>query len=203
VDEQEGFAVGKETTLLQTRDGGTSWEHYPINLAELAPECSLEMCIFLPNLYDVFFVDSTRGWVVGANGLILHTTNGGKTWELLHLGKYPNLYSVYFKDASEGWAVGHDGLFLHTVDSGKTWENEKLPLKASLYKIRMRGDHGVAVGDVGTVLQTTNGGKTWERVVLNLRPPLPWFLDLWIVPQNASGEVFCAGQSCIVTYPYK
>ena len=203
VDEQRGFSVGKETTLLQSRDGGSSWEQYFINLDELAPECSLEMCILLPNLYDIFFLDSMRGWIVGADGLILATTNGGTTWELVHLGKYPNLYSIAFKNASEGWAVGQNGLLLHTSDSGKTWKNQQGSLEASLYKVHMIGEDGVVVGDLGTVLQTDDGGMSWERVIMDLPPPLPWFLDGWIIPQNASGEVVCVGQGCIVTYPYK
>jgi hypothetical protein len=38
----------------------------------------------LPGRYfnDVFFVDSLNGWLVGSQGLILHTTDGGSgVWE--------------------------------------------------------------------------------------------------------------------------
>jgi hypothetical protein len=32
-------------------------------------------------LRSVFFIDTQEGWVVGDAGVILHTLNGGKTWE--------------------------------------------------------------------------------------------------------------------------
>ena len=32
------------------------------------------------NLYGVYFTDSNHGWIVGAQGTILATTDGGNTW---------------------------------------------------------------------------------------------------------------------------
>ena len=34
------------------------------------------------NLYDLFFLNETGGWVVAHYGKILHTTDGGANWEL-------------------------------------------------------------------------------------------------------------------------
>ena len=49
-----------------------------------------------------------RGWAVGHDTLILHTTDGGETWTKQFGGgeSENSLLSVYFHDANHGWAVG-------------------------------------------------------------------------------------------------
>ena len=38
----------------------------------------------IANLRDIFFIDEEYGWVVGSNGTIIKTTNGGINWEVIH-----------------------------------------------------------------------------------------------------------------------
>jgi photosystem II stability/assembly factor-like uncharacterized protein len=61
-----GYAVGTngQGLVLKTPDGGTSWLPQVSNTAQ--------------TLHDVWFVDSRRGWAVGATGRIIHTANGGE-----------------------------------------------------------------------------------------------------------------------------
>jgi len=69
-----------------------------------------------PNLYGVFFTDANHGWIVGAQGTILITTNGGQGWSggLGQVVGAPTsaLRSVYIDNPStgpgngDGWAVG-------------------------------------------------------------------------------------------------
>ena len=51
---------------------------------------------------------STRddGWIVGDQGVILHTTDGGATWTPQTSGVTDDLAGVTFVDAQHGWAVG-------------------------------------------------------------------------------------------------
>jgi photosystem II stability/assembly factor-like uncharacterized protein len=46
---------------------------------------------------------------VGAEGTIIHTTNGGGTWTTEHSGTEHQLERVFFTDKSHGWAVGFGG----------------------------------------------------------------------------------------------
>lgn len=55
-------------------------------------------------LDDVHMVSPLEGWAVGGFGLILHTTDGGATWESQTSGTYEALSAVYFLDAQKGWA---------------------------------------------------------------------------------------------------
>jgi photosystem II stability/assembly factor-like uncharacterized protein len=69
----------------------------------------------------VHFIDATRGWVVGAAGVMLETVDGGRQWRDRSLGADVNLNNVFFLDAQTGWVVGEYGTVLKTTDGGATW----------------------------------------------------------------------------------
>ena len=61
---------------------------------------------------DVFFVDAQHGWIVGSNSTILHTTDGGMTWNRQPSQPLPfdiMLKKVRFINPQTGWVVGDDG----------------------------------------------------------------------------------------------
>lgn len=58
---------------------------------------------------------------VGERGLILVSTDAGKTWVQGASPTSVTLTATYFVDDDRGWAVGHSGVVLGTVDGGKTW----------------------------------------------------------------------------------
>ena len=64
-DTLTGFAVGSNGTgaVLRTSDGGETWTPQAVGG---------------PGLRGVFFLDARRGWVVGDNGTIRHTTSSGE-----------------------------------------------------------------------------------------------------------------------------
>jgi photosystem II stability/assembly factor-like uncharacterized protein len=194
---QTGFAIGERGKILSTKDGGRSWEQYPLDWMTVLPENVIRIGVLFINLYDIFFLDGVHGWIVGEKGAVLYSSDGGRQWELLRVGEEnPILYSVYFRNKFEGFAVGQDGYFLHTQDGGKSWDRLRLPAeisKLSLFEISMEGSFGVVVGDRGLVLKSMDGGESWEQVALKLRPPLPWFLDVSILPGNLPNEVILVG----------
>jgi len=59
-DEHNGWAVGSEGLIDHTSDGGNLW--------------SLQISGTTNTLWDVYFVNPTKGWIVGDNGLILKYT---------------------------------------------------------------------------------------------------------------------------------
>ncbi len=73
-------------------------------------------------LYATFFLDVDVGWIAGANGLILHTNDGGTNWEVQSTGSSTYFSSIHFVDAAKGWVVGSEGTILHTSDGGQNWE---------------------------------------------------------------------------------
>jgi len=196
IDGKRGVAIGQQM-VLWTEDGGLRWQPSPLDWEAILPEALIERGVISPNLYDLFFLDETRGWMVGDNGMVFISYNLGKHWELLSIGMYPPLYSVFFKNKQEGFAAGQGGTLLHTKDGGKTWRNLSLPTEKNLFKIKLTGDYGVAAGDLGTILQTSNGGKTWKLLPLALRPPPPWFLDVSLIMSDTSVKAICVGEGII------
>ena len=126
------------------------------------------------NLYGASFVDANLGWVVGAFGVIYHTSDGGKTWQPQVSHTRHQLFDVDFVDARNGWIVGRSGLILHSSDGGETWSEQKSGMEKHLFAVDFVDPrHGCAVGDWGAIATTDDGGETWqprplpEDVILN------------------------------------
>ena len=73
------------------------------------------------NFQDVAFVSTNLGWVVGDNGTILATNNGGANWLQQASSTVNRLYGVTFVSPNQGWAVGDNGTILATNDGGTNW----------------------------------------------------------------------------------
>lgn len=68
VDDKNGWAVGHDTLVLVTHDGGETWtKQFGGGESDSA-------------LLSVFFKDKTHGWAVGAFNYTIETTDAGKTW---------------------------------------------------------------------------------------------------------------------------
>ncbi len=73
-------------------------------------------------LNAVFSLDQ-RVWAVGDRGLIVHSEDGGRTWDAQTSRTEARLFSITFHaDGQQGWAAGDGGTILKTVDGGKTWQ---------------------------------------------------------------------------------
>ena len=77
--------------------------------------------ITIEHLFGVEAYGEGNAWVVGFEGTILHTSNGGVNWEAQKGPGNADLYDVSFIDAQTGWIVGKFGTILHTIDGGKKW----------------------------------------------------------------------------------
>ncbi len=198
LDKDKGFTVGADGTILKTVNGGSSWENVSPDWMELLPIEMMEQGIVSINLYDIFFLNETCGWIVGDSAAVLYTSDGGKEWSLLHIAPLPPLFSIYFKNDREGLAVGQNGFSLKTDDGGVSWEKVTIEPENSMYKVRIYNDHGIIVGDQATILKTNDGGKTWAKIATSLRPPYPWLSDAWILPSPDSIQALCVGKGVIL-----
>ncbi|MGD0422811.1 MAG: hypothetical protein ABSA92_05070 [Candidatus Bathyarchaeia archaeon] len=124
-----GWAVGNNGVVYSLSISGSTatWNQFTMTALGGAT----------PNLYGVFFTDSNHGWIVGADGTILTTTNGGQGWsgglnQVLGLSTPPTLRAVYVDQVNtgsgngDGWAVGGtnetgaaNAVFVHY--DGQTW----------------------------------------------------------------------------------
>jgi len=69
----------------------------------------------------ITFPDSRHGTAVGSSGWIIHTTDGGMTWQRQSSTFSGNLGAVAFADSSVGYACGSDGGIIKTTNGGLSW----------------------------------------------------------------------------------
>jgi photosystem II stability/assembly factor-like uncharacterized protein len=144
----------------------------------------------LARLLGVFFTDRKQGWIVGSNGLLLATSDGGAKWERKAALNREVLRDVYFLDPQRGFVLGEYTVFnrpaadipksraflLASGDSGKTWQDVELvdeelkiddPKRYSglgIVRLIFVDDRvGWACGEAGLMMVTRNAGKTWQR----------------------------------------
>ncbi len=129
------------------------------------------------------FVNPSEGWITGASGVIVHTSDAGKTWVAQTSGTTHWLQSVSFVDSSHGWIAGNNGTILTTSDGGQTWTPQDSGVKFDLYTVTfLNAQEGWVGGFAGTLLHTTNGGETWIRVSTD---SAQWIMNIFFLKSNA------------------
>lgn len=177
-------AVGAYGYIILSDDGGASYrqaDQVPVDFT----------------LTSVSFVDAQQGWAAGHGGSILHTSDGGRHWQLQRSDTTVDqpLFSIWFANAREGWAAGLWSLLLHTRDGGQHWEQVRLPTAPG----QKRGDlnllhifpgaHGAlyVAAEQGVLYRSTDGGQQWEGIATGTRA------SLWSGVSTASGTLVVAG----------
>lgn len=170
-------AEGRAALILRTEDNGKSWSESAINIPISNINGQLQ-------LHSISFCNSQIGWAVGAD-LILHTTDGGQTWETQRSGKNAEvLFGVACVTPERAWLVGQDGLILQTKDGGQSWSHQDSGTRDNLVRVRFFGNSGWIVGGSagkGTLLRMRDGGASWERVPLDVSAAL---FDIYINGQQ-------------------
>jgi photosystem II stability/assembly factor-like uncharacterized protein len=148
--------------ILHTSNGGETW---------IKQES--------PNPYWQFvnlkFIDESTGYAVGrAPGVIIKTTNSGRTWSEVPQSQNPYAHwsGIDFVNANTGWVAGSDvisgGVILKTTNGGANWERQDYfaPFGSQFYSISfIDALTGVVAGDY--IFLTTNGGINWIRADSN------------------------------------
>ena len=173
VNENLGWAVGNaidvipgldaeenaESLIIQTTNGGQTWHRQ--NSGVLGKP-----------LRKVYFRSSLEGWCLGEGGVLIHTSDGGKTWKPIETGTENNLHDFFIMETT-GWIVGDWGTLLKTTDSGQTFAKvdgsvfNRKSLKGIFFVDENYGwiiTYNAPNGkNAGYIYRTTDGGNTWEE----------------------------------------
>jgi len=88
------------------------------------------------------------GWIVGSNGGILQTVDGGVTWEPEYSRTAQSLNDVFFIDQNNGWAVGDYGTVLIYEGGGRFWADVNDDGSVNVIDIQLvAGRWGYSQGD--------------------------------------------------------
>lgn len=107
-----GWLVGSEATLLETQDGGKTWQ--PIKLSLDDPRYRFSSVSF----------SGQEGWIIGEPAILLHTEDEGKSWSRVALSnKLPGSPKTIVALGPQSAEMTTDvGAIYQTTDGGKTWK---------------------------------------------------------------------------------
>ena len=179
LNENLGWAVGHDAVILNTTDGGLTWE-----IQQYKPELEKP-------LLDIIFISSTEGMAIGAYGLTFRTYDGGQTWqnefhsEFLSPDDAEYLAEIkaedeeaYIDEASsilphfnrlevDGrtiYMAGEIGLIAKSNDFGKNWQRLDDIYQGSFYDItRTQQGNLLVVGLRGHVFRSLKNGSPWQQ----------------------------------------
>ena len=178
-DELHGWAVGHDAVILHSEDGGLRWtKQYQ------GPDLQV-------SFLDVCFLDAQTGFVAGAYGQFLATSDGGRTWT-----QRPVITEDFFLNrvsrGSDGtlYLAGEHGTLLRSRDRGATWTPIRTPYDGSFYGILPLGPKTLlAHGLRGSLYRSADDGDTWQVVPQDQRVLFATAVRL------RSGIIVAAGQA--------
>ena len=104
-------------------------------------------------------MNSNIGTVVGEEGIILRTTDGGNNWVPQTSDTTDWQYGVHFTDENNGTVVGFlNGTILRTTDGGQSWVPQSNRQASGLLGVYFTDtSNGTVVSNDGVILRTTDG----------------------------------------------
>lgn len=183
------WTVGGATVLYGRGDGTLRKSELPDDL----------------NIYGVHFRASGKGWLVGADGVIYHTTDNGSSWvrQQSEVTK-ESLEAISCVDDRRCWVVGQDGSVLSTSDAGCHWRKlTNIPtIEAGLKDVAfVDRQTGWLAADDGVILHTIDGGASWDtsRAIIDpktsanietikfVNRKIGWAAGWWGITQTTDG----------------
>ncbi|WP_425327733.1 WD40/YVTN/BNR-like repeat-containing protein [Pseudomonas nitroreducens] len=211
----EGWAVGHDGVVLHSADGGIHWERQldgrqigQLMLDYYAAHPQPDNATWLEQarrfkeegadkpFLDLWFRDANEGFVVGAFNLILHTRDGGRTWEPWnHRIDNPQALHLTAIAASgdDLFIVGEQGLLLR-LSHQQEGQQERFvalpsPYAGSFFGVVARPGLVFAYGLRGHAVRSVDGGESWSAVDTGLP------VSLTAASFDASGRLYLFSQA--------
>ncbi len=147
------IAVGDHGVILRSEDG-RQW-------TQIASPLDI-------TFNRVRFFDEHHGWIVGYDGSVLESRDGGRLWRLAQYEGAAGrpYFDVLFVDTVQGWLAGANGVLKRSADGGASWApvaDGVLQDQPNLYALQRLGDGSLLLaGERGFLAQSTDAGQNWS-----------------------------------------
>ncbi len=154
IDSEIGWAVGHDSAIVKTVDGGSNWA-----LVNWAPEDEAP-------LFDVWFSDPDNGVAIGAYGTHLVTADGGETWNFEPIGDLDwHLHKIRPAGGDRLYMAGEAGTIFRSDDGGLSWIELPSPYEGSFFGVLPLDEDTVLLfGLRGHLFRSEDAGESWQEL---------------------------------------
>ena len=153
--DKSGFLVGSNRLIMETDDGGASWQPRSLELPE-------------DENFRLISIDfqGKEGWIVGQPGLLLHSDDAGRSWTRLLLDtKLPGEpYLITALGPRQAELATNVGAIYRSSDAGASWQALVSDAAGAVRDLRRSPDgRYVSVSSLGNFFATWAPGQaTWQ-----------------------------------------
>lgn len=172
-------AVGPRGHILLSDDQGQQWRQVSVPVST--------------DLTAIFFASAKQGWAVGHDGVVLHSTDGGESWQLQLDGtRAARIIGDFY--ATPPMQASQEPEIVAAVREAQSVQQAAPSL--SLLGVWFKNEReGFVVGAFNVVLQTQDGGNTW--IPWYHRTENPEFFHLYNV-SGSGDDVYIVGERGLV-----
>lgn len=137
--EKKGWACGHDATILNTDDGGQSWQIQQ-HLPDIEKPC-----------LDITFANEQIGYAVGAYGMMYETTDGGQNWTKRFIDAFVHPDDVTY-------------LAELKADDPAAYEDETAFILPHFNTLLIDGAQYLLAGEMGLFAVSDDAGKNWRKL---------------------------------------
>jgi len=180
LNDQLGWAVGHDATILHSKDGGLNW-----HIQQYLPSLQKP-------LLDIYFKNAQQGIAVGAYGQVFRSNDGGTTWqsefhqeflladdidyindlkkedEKAYLDEIAFIlphFNGLVKDGDTLFLLGETGLLAQSNDFGLTWQKFDGFYQGSFFSLaRTQSGNYLVAGLRGHVFRSIKDERQWDEI---------------------------------------
>lgn len=149
------ITVGDDLSMAVTLNSALHWAEIKVKDKYVPSNPTAPFLLAYDKNYDltgVSFISANKAVIVGEDGFLGRTLNGGKSWAVWQFEEETDFEGIEFPTNTVGWIIGESGIVLQSIDGGHNWIKRNPPTDEDLYTMHFFSDGTGFVGGEDGVL---------------------------------------------------